>query len=223
MPAGTFTSASNGGSTTRWGWTVGGGIEWAFNQNWSLAGEYRYTDFGNAGDQLHRIPDGFGTALLHTGTGSSHLTVNQATARSQLPLRWSGGGEVLIDQVPYRSDGIAATRRHLHLCARFLCKLHQPAPDLPKEPFEAATVPSLWGRGFMNVSTRPIDTLAQAVQLLRRSKVREGKPFPLGATWDGLGVNFALFSAHATKVELCLFDDERRDRARAHRAAGIYR
>ncbi|MET4631491.1 hypothetical protein ABIB83_008555 [Bradyrhizobium sp. I1.8.5] len=31
--------------------------------------------------------------------------------------------------------------------------------------------------------------------------------FPLGATWDGLGVNFALFSAHATKVELCLFDD----------------
>ena len=36
--------------------------------------------------------------------------------------------------------------------------------------------------------------------------VREGRPFPLGATWDGVGVNFALFSAHATKVELCLFD-----------------
>ncbi len=34
----------------------------------------------------------------------------------------------------------------------------------------------------------------------------EGLPFPLGATWDGLGVNFALFSANATKVELCLFD-----------------
>ena len=50
------------------------------------------------------------------------------------------------------------------------------------------------------------DELAQAAQLLRRSVVREGKPFPLGATWDGLGVNFALFSAHATKVELCLFD-----------------
>src|SRR3982750_1136849 len=39
------------------------------------------------------------------------------------------------------------------------------------------------------------------------SRIREGLPFPLGATWDGLGVNFALFSAHATKVELCLFDD----------------
>lgn len=41
---------------------------------------------------------------------------------------------------------------------------------------------------------------------IRRSRVREGRPYPLGATWDGLGVNFALFSAHATRVELCLFD-----------------
>jgi glycogen operon protein len=40
-----------------------------------------------------------------------------------------------------------------------------------------------------------------------KSRVREGSPQPQGATWDGLGVNFALFSAHATKVELCLFDD----------------
>src|SRR5882757_3825592 len=43
-----------------------------------------------------------------------------------------------------------------------------------------------------------------------RNRIREGMPFPLGATWDGLGVNFALFSANATKVELCLFDDEGR-------------
>ena len=50
-------------------------------------------------------------------------------------------------------------------------------------------------------------SLALAALALRRSNVREGKPFPLGATWDGLGVNFALFSANATKVELCLFDD----------------
>lgn len=33
-----------------------------------------------------------------------------------------------------------------------------------------------------------------------------GNPHPLGATWDGLGVNFAIFAEHATKVELCLFD-----------------
>ena len=38
------------------------------------------------------------------------------------------------------------------------------------------------------------------------TKVWPGQPYPLGATWDGKGVNFALFSAHAEKVELCLFD-----------------
>jgi isoamylase len=44
-------------------------------------------------------------------------------------------------------------------------------------------------------------------QVLRKSRLREGRPHPRGATWTGLGVNFAIFSAHATKVELCLFDD----------------
>ncbi len=37
-------------------------------------------------------------------------------------------------------------------------------------------------------------------------KIEPGLPYPLGATWNGLGVNFALFSEHATRVELCLFD-----------------
>ncbi len=37
-------------------------------------------------------------------------------------------------------------------------------------------------------------------------KTRPGAPYPLGASWDGGGVNFALFSEHATRVELCLFD-----------------
>jgi glycogen operon protein len=40
--------------------------------------------------------------------------------------------------------------------------------------------------------------------------VAAGAPHPLGATWDGRGTNFALFSANATKVELCLFDREGR-------------
>jgi isoamylase len=35
-----------------------------------------------------------------------------------------------------------------------------------------------------------------------------GQPFPLGATWDGRGTNFSLFSERAEKVELCLFDDD---------------
>ena len=49
-----------------------------------------------------------------------------------------------------------------------------------------------------------------------RMTVWPGKPHPLGATWDGTGVNFAIFSAHAERVELCLFDasDARRETAR---------
>ncbi len=54
--------------------------------------------------------------------------------------------------------------------------------------------------------TKPHKTPNSAPQVVRQSRISEGHPFPLGATWDGLGVNFALFSAHATKVELCLFD-----------------
>ncbi len=40
----------------------------------------------------------------------------------------------------------------------------------------------------------------------QRSVVWPGRPYPLGATWDGEGINFALFSENAEKVELCLFD-----------------
>jgi isoamylase len=39
-------------------------------------------------------------------------------------------------------------------------------------------------------------------------QVRSGNPFPLGATYDGCGVNFSLFSSVAEHVELCLFDEE---------------
>lgn len=37
-------------------------------------------------------------------------------------------------------------------------------------------------------------------------RIWPGRPSPLGATWDGKGVNFAVFSAHATRIDLCLFD-----------------
>ncbi len=39
-----------------------------------------------------------------------------------------------------------------------------------------------------------------------KRRIREGLPHPRGAFWDGKGTNFAIFSANATKVELCLFD-----------------
>lgn len=38
-------------------------------------------------------------------------------------------------------------------------------------------------------------------------RLEPGKPYPMGATWDGLGVNFAVFSAHAERMDLCIFDD----------------
>jgi len=50
---------------------------------------------------------------------------------------------------------------------------------------------------------------------VRGPAVDVGEPRPLGATWDGKGVNFALFSAHAEKVELCIFDQ--RGRRELHR------
>jgi isoamylase len=61
----------------------------------------------------------------------------------------------------------------------------------------------------MNAPFKPASLLSAPA--LRRSRIQEGNPHPRGATWDGLGVNFAIFSAHATKVELCLFDDTGRN------------
>ena len=89
IPAGTF-AATTAGPGTRWGWTVGGGIEWAFNQNWSVAGEYRHTDFGNVVTAF-TIPSGLAAApVFATGTSTSRLTVDQATARINYRFNWGG-------------------------------------------------------------------------------------------------------------------------------------
>ena len=45
-----------------------------------------------------------------------------------------------------------------------------------------------------------------SVAAVLKGRIREGLPHPRGASWDGKGVNFSLFSANATKVELCIFD-----------------
>ena len=41
----------------------------------------------------------------------------------------------------------------------------------------------------------------------RPPRTRPGRPYPLGATWDAGGVNFALFAEHATAVALCFYDE----------------
>ncbi|GBQ23614.1 glycogen debranching protein [Acetobacter estunensis NRIC 0472] len=47
--------------------------------------------------------------------------------------------------------------------------------------------------------------------------LQSGAPYPLGATYDGCGVNFAVFSANATRIELCLFDRKGRREVARHR------
>jgi isoamylase len=71
-----------------------------------------------------------------------------------------------------------------------------------------------------------VETLKQNKRQAGRTRLRAkhetgirvwpGQPYPLGATWDGRGVNFAIYSEYGTKVELCLFDspDARRESAR---------
>ncbi len=43
-------------------------------------------------------------------------------------------------------------------------------------------------------------------------RILPGRPYPLGATWDGAGVNFALFSEFSSRVDLCLFDDAKAEK-----------
>jgi isoamylase len=47
---------------------------------------------------------------------------------------------------------------------------------------------------------------ANGAPAILKDRIREGLPYPRGATWDGNGTNFAVFSANATKVEVCIFD-----------------
>jgi outer membrane immunogenic protein len=62
-------------SRTRAGWTVGGGLEYAVTNNWSIGAEYRYSDFG------HIVDFPFSTLTLGTVLFSHHLTDNQVQAR----------------------------------------------------------------------------------------------------------------------------------------------
>ncbi len=54
-------------------------------------------------------------------------------------------------------------------------------------------------------------------------RLSPGSPYPLGASWDGLGVNFAVFSANAQQIELCLFDPTGRKEMRRYHAARMHR
>src|SRR4051812_35420252 len=67
-----------------------------------------------------------------------------------------------------------------------------------------ANVPAQRGKGAAFACSRA--RLGSSFRAGASMRVWPGEPSPLGATWDGAGVNFALFSENATRVELCLFD-----------------
>src|SRR5260221_3672388 len=70
-----------------------------------------------------------------------------------------------------------------------------------------APTAAIWrsrSRRFRRQLSPPV--AAPGRSLVAPSPVWRGRAHPLGATWDGAGVNFALFSKHAERVELCLFD-----------------
>jgi isoamylase len=51
------------------------------------------------------------------------------------------------------------------------------------------------------------DRVTKAGAATTRQRVEPGRPYPLGATWDGRGANFALYSSNAERVELSIFGD----------------
>ena len=61
------------------------------------------------------------------------------------------------------------------------------------------------------MSSTPAPAIASISSPVSSAAIRPGEPFPLGATWDGRGTNFAVFSEVADRIELCLFDDDGRE------------
>jgi isoamylase len=74
--------------------------------------------------------------------------------------------------------------------------------DLRGARYDART---RWPEGFLPGEAGAVQVRG-TVTALEFTTLRPGSSHPLGATWDGRGVNFALYSRHATRVELCLFD-----------------
>ena len=67
-----YYAAANDRSTTRLGWTLGGGADYAIDNNWSVRGEYRYSDYG----KVSEAPTSFSTTGIYYA-GGRHLTQNQ--------------------------------------------------------------------------------------------------------------------------------------------------
>src|SRR5258708_24891784 len=74
-------------------------------------------------------------------------------------------------------------------------------------PAAAGDAPTRTAAGLMPPNMAGLPGVPRVLApMASRARVWPGEAYPLGATWDGKGVNFALFSANAERVELCLFD-----------------
>jgi outer membrane immunogenic protein len=82
-----FGFSSSGGSSSRVGWTVGGGLEYAFNNNWILGGEYLYYDLGSR--HLNFVPnvaasDFFGAAVF----SQTKISFTGSVARARISYKF---------------------------------------------------------------------------------------------------------------------------------------
>jgi len=114
-----------------------------------------------------------------------------------------------------RLEGAAELNDFRQMCALLIDKGYRPGSDIlcVEEPTAEHYEPA-WSGRLHEALRFLLERPTQSPPLPVISTVREhggraiwpGTPYPLGATWDGQGVNFAVFSEHATAVELCLFD-----------------
>jgi outer membrane immunogenic protein len=81
---GFFNDPGNPYSKTRVGWTVGGGVEYALNNNWSVRAEYRYSDYGRTSDLAFTSPFFGGLS----GASSNHLTENKVQVGFSYKFDW---------------------------------------------------------------------------------------------------------------------------------------
>jgi outer membrane immunogenic protein len=70
----------DGGGHTRWGWTVGAGVEYAFLQNWSVKLEYNYMDFGDRSVTFHDV--------LHAGITPFPYDIDQRVHLVKVGINW---------------------------------------------------------------------------------------------------------------------------------------
>ena len=77
-------------------------------------------------------------------------------------------------------------------------------------PIQAGPHGEVEQRSLFAILNTPLPHGSSDPMPLTTLTIQPGTPHALGANWDGEGTNFALFSANATKVELCIFDDDGR-------------